>query len=185
MTPANTASPEASSSKALAAILATSVLASAFLIALVYARRSDGTPDAPWVQVLPALNATLNGTSALCVVLGVRAIKQRRVETHKRWMLGAFFASLFFLISYIAYHAIHGDTKFLGQGAIRPAYFFVLASHILLSMVALPMVLFTFFLSLTGRLATHKRIARWTFPLWTYVSVTGVLVYVLLRTFNG
>ena len=88
-------------------------------------------------------------------------------------------------MSYVTYHAIHGDSRFLGQGAIRPVYFFILISHIGLSVIALPLVLSTFYLSLAGHFAQHRRVARWTLPIWLYVSVTGVLVFVLLQIFGG
>jgi putative membrane protein len=167
----------------LAAILSVSVLACGLLLMLVYARPLQSA-EAPWVAGLPLLNAFLNGVSATCVVMGVRAIRARREWAHRRWMLSAFAASAGFLVSYIAYHALHGDTKFMGQGWIRPTYFFILISHIGLSVVVLPLVLFTFFLSLSGRLSVHRRLARWTFPLWTYVSVTGIVIVALLKAYN-
>ena len=103
---------------------------------------------------------------------------------HRTSMLVAFGFSTLFLVSYIANHAIHGDTVFPGQGPVRTFYLAVLASHVILSIVALPMVLTTFFFSLTGRFAQHRRIARVTFPIWLYVSVTGVVVFVFLRTYT-
>jgi len=89
------------------------------------------------------------------------------------------------LPSHVTYHALHGDSRFLGQGVVRPIYFAILISHILLSVVALPLVLSTFYLSLSGRFAAHRRLARWTFPIWLYVSVTGVVVFLLLQIFGG
>jgi putative membrane protein len=98
-------------------------------------------------------------------------------------MLSAFGFSSLFLVSYIVNHALHGDTRFPGHGTIRTVYLSILASHIFLSVVALPLVLITFFFSLTGRFPTHKRIARFTFPIWLYVSVTGVIVFALLQAY--
>ena len=99
-------------------------------------------------------------------------------------VLGALLASALFLVSYITYHAVHGDTRFMGHGAVRPIYFFILVSHILLSGVALPLVFLSLFFSLSGRFPRHKKIARYTFPVWLYVSVTGVLVFSLLRAYG-
>ena len=100
-------------------------------------------------------------------------------------MATAFVFSTLFLFSYILHHALHGDTHFGGQGAVRGIYLALLASHVFLSLVALPMVLTTFFFSLSGRFAAHKRLARYTFPIWLYVSVTGVVVYLMLRAYTA
>jgi putative membrane protein len=100
-------------------------------------------------------------------------------------MLSALASSGVFLVSYVTYHAYHGDSTFLGQGAVRPIYFAILISHILLSVVALPLVLSTVYLSLSGRFAVHRRLARWTFPIWLYVSVTGVVVFAMLQVFGS
>ena len=110
-------------------------------------------------------------------MLGYAAIRRGRRDVHQRWMFTALAASGVFLVSYVTYHALHGDSRFLGQGVVRPIYFVILISHILLSVVALPLVLSTFYLSLSGRFAAHRRVARWTFPIWLYVSVTGVVVF--------
>jgi putative membrane protein len=171
--------------KPLAAIVLVSAVACAVILALVYGRSAGATAGhAAWVLQLPLLNALFNALSAGLVVMGVRAIRAGDAARHKRLMLGAFAASGLFLVSYLTYHALHGDAKFPGIGWIRPVYFFILISHIGLSVIVLPLVLLTFFLSLSGRFPTHKRIARWTFPLWTYVSVTGVLIVLLLRAYS-
>lgn len=159
---------------------ALSAAALALLVWLIYFNQ-HAFFDPATVASLPALNAALNAASAVCLVLGVFAIKGGRRRAHARWMGAAFAGSTLFLISYLIYHSAHGDTKFLGQGLIRPVYFFVLISHIALSFVALPMILTTFYLSLTQRFTAHKRLARFTFPVWLYVSVTGVLIFVLLK----
>jgi putative membrane protein len=129
------------------------------------------------------VNAFLNGTSAVFLLLAYRAIRRRQVVAHARRMLVSLGASALFLVSYIAYHSVHGDTRFGGQGLIRPIYFFVLITHVALSAVALPLVFLSLFFSLSGRFPRHKAIARYTFPVWLYVSVTGVLVFLLLRAF--
>ena len=98
-------------------------------------------------------------------------------------MLLALSSSAVFLVSYLVYHSVHGDTKFQGLGAVRPIYFFILISHIVLSAVVLPLIFSSFFFSLSGRFPQHKKIARYTFPLWLYVSATGVIVFLMLRAY--
>jgi len=163
--------------------LASAVIAIA-LLALVY-RGAPAGPEPAWVGWLPFVNAAFNGLSAICITAGVLAIRRRRRDVHQRWMLSALASSGVFLVSYVTYHAFHGDSKFLGQGAIRPIYFIILISHILLSVFALPLVLSTVYLSLSGRFPQHRRLARWTFPIWLYVSVTGVVVFAMLQVFGA
>ena len=163
--------------------IASAVIAVA-LLALVYRGGSAG-PEPPWVLWLPFVNAGFNSLSATCIVCGVAAIRRREREVHRRWMLAAVASSALFLVSYVTYHAIHGDSSFLGQGAIRPIYFFVLITHIVLSVIALPLVLSTIYLSLSGRFPQHRRLARWTFPIWLYVSVTGVVVFAFLQIWGS
>jgi len=158
--------------------VASAVIATALLV-LVYRGGIVG-PEPAWVGWLPFVNAFFNSVSAAAILFGFAAIRRRRRDVHQRWMLTALASSGVFLASYVTYHGLHGDSRFLGQGAVRPIYFAILISHIGLSVVALPLVLSTFYLSLSGRFAAHRRLARWTFPIWLYVSVTGVLVYVLL-----
>lgn len=167
---------------ALALILTVSAVAVGFLFWLVYGSGGGIRPDA--LTWLPGLNALLNSLCALCLVVGVAHIRAGRQETHRRFMLAALLCSTLFLISYIVHHALHGDTRFLGQGAIRPVYFFILISHVLLSIIVLPMVLTTAFLALTARFPVHRKVARWTLPLWLYVSVTGVAVFLLQKLFS-
>jgi putative membrane protein len=108
-------------------------------------------------------------------------VRARRIPAHRASMLTAFAFSTLFLVGYIAHHALHGDARYPAHAALRSVYLPLLASHIVLAVIALPMVLVTFFFSLTGRFPQHRKIARWTFPLWLYVSVTGVITYVMLR----
>jgi putative membrane protein len=170
---------ETSPKKATFIILAVSAAVFLLLVGIIYGHgRAEKVPD--WVARLPAVNAFLNGTSAVFLVLAWRAIRRRDVVTHTRRILVSLGASALFLVSYIVYHSVHGDTKFAGQGAIRPLYFFVLISHVTLSAVALPLVFLSLFFSLSGRFPKHKSIARYTLPIWLYVSVTGVLVFALL-----
>ena len=129
---------------------------------------------------LPTLNAILNFTAAVLLASGYYFIKKRRIEAHKRCMIAALFVSFAFLTSYLIYHYHVGSVPFGGQGWIRPVYFFILITHIILAVVILPMVLRTAWLGLSARFDKHVPIARWTFPLWMYVSVTGVIVYLML-----
>jgi putative membrane protein len=167
---------------AIASILALSTVAVLFLLWLLYLHQAPVQFARRYI-FLPELNAFLNGFSALALSLGLYFIKHHNRKAHRASMLSAFGFSSLFLISYIVNHALHGDTRFPAHAAIRPVYLSILASHILLSIVALPLVLTTFFLSLTGRFAIHKRVARFTFPVWLYVSVTGVVVFALLQAY--
>jgi len=133
------------------------------------------------LRFMPALNATLNATSAALLVLGFVAIRQGRREIHKRLMVSAFGTSAVFLAGYVLYHYAHGDTPYRGVGTVRAVYFTVLVTHILSSIVMLPMILTTFYLAARERFSAHKRLARWTLPIWLYVSVTGVLIFFMLR----
>jgi putative membrane protein len=169
--------------KATFIVLAVSVVALLVLVGVIYGHGRAAEVPA-WVSWLPALNAFLNGTSAVFLVLAYRAIRRRDVVTHSRRMLTSLGASALFLVSYIVYHSVHGDTPFGGQGLIRPVYFFILITHVVLSAVALPLVFMSLFFSLSGRFPNHKKVARYTFPIWLYVSVTGVLVFTLLRAFG-
>jgi putative membrane protein len=131
-------------------------------------------------EVLPPVNATLNGTSALLVLLGWRAIRAGERERHRALMLAAFASSVLFLAGYLTRIALTGTHAFPGGGALRAVYLAVLASHTVLAAAAGPMVLRTLFLAARERFPDHRRIARFTFPIWMYVSVTGVAVYVML-----
>ncbi len=118
-------------------------------------------------------------------MLGYLNIRRGNRVIHQRFMLTATMFSALFLVSYITYHFFHGDTLFPGHGLVRHVYFFILITHIGLSMIALPLILATLWYSLRGRFQFHRRIARWTFPIWLYVSVTGVVVYFFLRAYTG
>jgi uncharacterized membrane protein YozB (DUF420 family) len=132
------------------------------------------------VRDLPTVNAVLNAASAVLVVLAYRAIRRLEIERHRRLMLSAAAVSALFLVSYLTYHAIVGSVRFTAQGAPRVVYFAVLLSHTVLAAATLPLVLRTLYLGLKRRDDRHRRIARWTLPIWLYVSVTGVVVYAML-----
>jgi putative membrane protein len=161
-----------------------STLALAFLFYLIYGRESSGG-HAGSAAFLPALNAACNAVTTILIVLGLSAISRGDREVHRRRMLSAFATSTLFLIGYIVYHALHGETKFPGQGFIRPVYFTILISHIVLSAIALPMILATFWFALSNQLIRHVRLARWTYPIWLYVSITGVVIFFILRAYTG
>ena len=130
--------------------------------------------------ILPTVNATLNAISGIFLLTGYVLIKRRQINAHRNAMLGAFATSTLFLICYLVYHAQAGSRPFTGQGAIRYVYFAILISHIVLAAVILPMAVSTLSRGLRGRYAEHKRIAKKTFPAWMYVSITGVIVYLML-----
>lgn len=162
----------------IAAIIAVSVLASAFICWLVYFHTPTDVAGTQ-LRSLPLVNAILNGLSTIALLFGYRFIRTRRIRLHRAAMFTAFFFSTIFLGSYLVNFALHGETHFNRLSPWWPFYWKLLASHIILSVFALPMILITFFLSLSGRFPTHKRIARYTFPIWLYVSVTGVIVYAM------
>jgi putative membrane protein len=129
---------------------------------------------------LPTLNACLNTTSALLLLLGFYFIRQRNIPAHRACMGGAFLVSVLFLVSYLLYHYHAGTTRFTGQGMVRLAYFTILISHTVLAALVPFLAVITLLRALRGHYDKHRRIARWTLPIWLYVSVTGVVVYVML-----
>ena len=139
-----------------------------------------------FIFTLPHVNALLNTTSGLCLITGYIFIRRRRIAAHRASMIAAFVSSIIFLISYLTYHTLLayklglGPTKFIGEGIIRPIYFFILITHTILAVVIVPFVIVTLRRGLKRQDARHRRIARWTFPLWLYVSITGVVVYMML-----
>jgi len=132
------------------------------------------------VHDLPAVNATLNALSAILLLIAYVLIRRRRIEQHRLVMLAAFATSTLFLISYVVYHAQVGSVRFTREGFVRPLYLTILATHVVLAATVPVLATITLSLGLRRRFARHRSIARWTFPIWMYVSVTGVLVYVLL-----
>ena len=132
------------------------------------------------VSELPAVNAALNSLSAILLVGGYLFIRSRNIPAHKACMLSAFASSILFLVSYLVYHYQVGSVPFKGQGSIRLVYFTILLTHTVLATTVVPLALVTVFRALRKRFDLHRRIARWTFPIWLYVSVTGVIVYWML-----
>lgn len=133
------------------------------------------------LSFMPAVNAALNGLSALCLGLGWVAIRRRATHVHRVLMVSAFALSAVFLVGYLAYHYVHGDTPYRGEGGIRVVYFFILITHIVLSVVVVPAALTSFYFAYTRSFDRHRRLNRVFLPIWMYVSLTGVLIYFLLR----
>ena len=132
------------------------------------------------VHDLPAVNASLNALSGILLLIGYALIRARRIQQHRACMIAAFATSSLFLICYVVYHAQVGSVRFTRQGFVRPLYYTILITHVTLAATVLPLAIITLSRGLKARYPQHRRIARWTLPVWMYVSVTGVLVYVLL-----
>jgi uncharacterized membrane protein YozB (DUF420 family) len=132
------------------------------------------------IRLLPTLNAVLNATSGILIITGFLFIRRNRIAAHRACMIAAVCTSIIFLISYLFYHYHHGATRFLGTGWVRPFYFVILLSHTVLAATIVPFVIVTLVRASRGQFERHRRIARWTFPMWLYVSITGVIVYLML-----
>jgi putative membrane protein len=156
-----------------------SVAAVALLGWILVLRQPAG--DASALSFMPAVNAIFNAAASACLVSGFFAIRNRKLELHKKLMFGALACSALFLVGYLVYHWVHGDTPYPTTSPYRGAYLAVLASHVVLSILVFPMILTTFWLSLTNQLARHRKLAKFTLPIWLYVSVTGVVVFLMLR----
>lgn len=175
--------PRSTTTPAIVAILFISAVATLFLFWLIYIHPASGTSTE--FSFLPAVNAVFNGLAATALLIGYTFIRAKRIRQHRASMITAFAFSTLFLIGYIAHHALHGDVRYPLHAAFRTPYLWLLASHIILATLTLPLILVTFFFSLTGRIPQHRKVARWTFPLWLYVSITGVATYVMLRLALG
>lgn len=151
------------------------------VVALLFSVQIEGYDT----SFLPPIYASMNALTALFLVLGVIAIKNKKVSTHRKLMSAAIVFSALFLVLYVIYHATSTSTSFGGEGWIRPVYYFLLISHILLSIVIIPLVLFTYVRALAERFDRHRKLARITFPIWLYVAVSGVLVYLLISPYYG
>lgn len=136
-------------------------------------------------SIFPALNATLNGASAILLTTGRVLIGRKRIALHRAFMIAACVASSIFLVCYLYYHAHVGSVRFPGRGWVRPVYFGILISHTVLAAAVVPLVLLSLNYGLRARFDRHRRISRWTFPVWLYVSITGVVVYIMLYRIYG
>jgi putative membrane protein len=161
-------------------IIAISIIIPAAVTILFYGPKLDLGSR---LTFLPALNAFLNGTTSLLLILGVLAIKKGQRKTHEKYMKGALILSVIFLLSYIAYHASSEPAKYGGEGILKYLYFFILFTHIILAAAIVPLVLITFVRALSEKFDKHKKIAKITFPLWLYVTVTGVVVYFMISPY--
>jgi putative membrane protein len=160
-------------------LLFVSICIAGFLLWLVYFHSIGTQPG--WISLMPMANCLFNSISAVCLALGYLAIKQQKPGRHAKFMLSAACSSAAFLLTYIAYHYLHGNTMFNANSSLRTLYINILASHVILSIVSLPMILGTLYLALHASFTQHKRLAKVTFPLWMYVAVTGIVVFLLLR----
>ena len=176
-------SPRSGTAPAIAAILAISLAATLFLFWLIYIHPASASSGD--YAFLPAMNAVFNGLAAVALLIGYTFIRSGRIRAHRASMIAAFASSTLFLVGYILHHALHGDVRYPLHADFRTLYLSLLASHILLAIVTLPLVLVTFFFALTGRVPQHRAVARWTLPLWLYVSITGVITFVMLRLARG
>jgi putative membrane protein len=162
-----------------------SVAALALLGWLLLVRRGGGGAAGADLRFLPAVNACLNGTAALLLLAGWVAIRRGSMRVHRVLMVGAFVASSLFLVCYLAYHAAHGDTRYAGTGTMRTVYLAVLATHVLLSITVVPLALTALWFALRREFRRHRRVTRVLWPIWMYVSVTGVAIFFMLRGSYG
>lgn len=171
------------SKKAIQLIIGVSIVAVIFLFWLIYFKPPMVT-QISWISKLSYFNALFNGLSTIFLLLGLNEIRKKQFNKHMKYMISAFISSTMFLVCYVVYYNFVGETKFMTEGVVRYIYFFILISHIILSIFVVPMILTTFFYSFSGRFIQHKKLARWTFPIWLYVSVTGVLIFIFLKVFG-
>lgn len=156
------------------------------LIAVVVLRYTPqiGTDALPFdIHILPALHAVLNSLAAVSLLAALWFIKQKKIAMHQRMIYTAMTLSALFLVSYVVYHAITEPTKFGGEGAIKVVYLLLLSSHVILAASILPFILFTFIRAYTKQIPAHKRLARWTYPIWLYVAFTGPICYLMLMPY--
>jgi len=151
------------------------------VVALSMAPKADHVPD--FVQWLPRLNAFLNGCCSILLIASYYQIRKKNIQTHKKLNLITFLLSSIFLLSYVTFHAFGIETKFPVENPMRPYYLLILVSHIILAAVVLPLVLLSFYYGLTNKIKTHRRLTRWSFPIWLYVTVTGVVVYLMISPY--
>jgi putative membrane protein len=162
-------------------ILALSAVVFAVVVVLYQLPKSDSIPD--WAKFLPMLNAIINGTCSVLLVTSFMAIKRKNIALHRKLNITTFALSSLFLVSYIVFHSFGVETRFPEDNSIRPFYLFILVSHIILAAAVFPLVLTSFYLGLGGKVEQHRKVSRFTFPIWLYVTVTGVLVYLMISPY--
>lgn len=156
-----------------------------FLLVLLLNRRVFPAPDSypDWIHFLPKLNAMINGTCAVLLILSLRMIKQKKIAMHKKLNLTAFFLSALFLISYVCFHYFVPETSYGGEGVMRTIYYIILISHIILAALVLPLILLSFYHGLQSNVSKHRRIVRFSYPIWLFVTLSGVLVYLMISPY--
>lgn len=154
-----------------------------FIVVVVLFMQPKASHIPSYVKYLPRLNAFINGTCSLLLIISFIFIMKKKVEIHKRLNILAFILSSVFLVSYILFHSFGIETKYPADAPFRSLYLFILLTHILLAATVLPLVLLSFYRGLTGKIALHKKITRWSFPLWLYVTVSGVVVYLMISPY--
>lgn len=164
-------------------VLALSIVV--FLVVVILNRKLIPPPDEipSFIYALPLFNATINGTCSMLLIVSYMAIRQKNVSLHKRLNLSAFFLSSLFLVSYILYHYMAGDTTYPKDNPLRPLYLTILISHIILAAVVLPLILMSFYYGLKNNIEKHRKLTRWSFPVWLYVTITGVVVYLMISPY--
>lgn len=170
-----------SDKKVFQLILALSVVVFGVVVVLYSLPKQEMIPA--WAQYLPLLNAIINGTCSVLLVTSFMAIKNKKVQLHKRLNITTFVLSSLFLVSYIVFHAFGVETRFPADSSLRPAYLFILFTHIILAAIVLPMVLISFYFGLQGKIGQHRKVSKFTFPVWLYVTVTGVVVYLMISPY--
>lgn len=156
-----------------------------FALVVILNRRIIPAPEEmpSFVRVLPMLNAFINGTCSILLVVSLYYIRKKNIAAHKRINIVTFLLSSVFLISYVIFHYFKEDTTFGGEGAIRPVYYFILITHIILAALVLPLILLSFYWGLKNDVAKHRSLTRWSFPIWLYVTITGVVVYLMIAPY--
>jgi putative membrane protein len=142
-----------------------------------------GSEIPSWVFFLPRLNAIINGTCSILLVISLYQIKNRNIQAHKALNIATFILSSIFLVSYIIFHATGIRTSFGGEGVVKTIYYFILITHIILAAIVLPLVLLSFYSGLKDNVTRHRKLVRWSFPIWLYVTVTGVIVYLMISPY--
>ena len=159
------------------------VIVMGLVVAMYLGRSIDFELSFDPSKIFPKIHATINSLVTICLLTGLYFIKNKKIEQHRLFMLTAFILSGLFLISYVFYHSISESSEFGGSGMIAGVYFFILITHIILAAISFPFILFTAYRAAKGSFAKHKKIARYTFPVWLYVAITGVLVYLFMAPY--
>ena len=154
-----------------------------FLLVLFLSQLPKAESIPSFVKFLPVLNAILNGTTSVLLIFSFYFIRRKKIQVHKKLNLAAVALSTVFLLSYVTFHAFGIETRFPADNPLRPVYLFILSSHILLAAVVLPFVLISLYRGLTNQVMRHKKITRWSFPIWLYVTITGVIVYLMISPY--